>query len=111
MSFLSFLRVPKINNNILQDSTRKRIALTFRKTLGVYNHKVKPSNYYKNPHAIDLKLQENLKKNKDNGVRKLRQIENLSLKPFGQHSSKGGFKVDYSRIPKIDIPNYEESIV
>ena len=111
MSFLSLLRTPKILNNVLQETMRKRKALTFRKTLGVYNYKVKQRNYYKNPHAIDLRTLENLKKNGDNGVRKIRHIENMSTKPFGTFSSKGGFKVDYGKIPKINIPNYEESIV
>jgi len=110
-SFLSLLRTPKITNNILHDSMRKRNALSFRKTLGVYNYKVKQSSYYKNPHAIDLKTMENFKKNGDDGIRKIRQIENLSLKPFGKFSNKGGFKVDYARIPKINVPNYEESVV
>jgi large subunit ribosomal protein L41 len=110
-SFLSLLRTPKLSNNILQDSMRKRNALSFRKTLGVYNYKVKPSNYYKNPHAIDLRTLENLKKNGDDGVRKIRQIENMSLKPFGKFSSTGNFKIDYAKIPKINIPNYENSVV
>ena len=111
MSFLSLLRLTKITNNILQDSMRKRNALSFRKTLGVYNYKVKPTQYYKNPHAIDLKTFENLKKNKDTGIRKIRQMENNSIKPFGKFSSKGGFKVEYNQIPKINVPNYEESVV
>ena len=110
-SFLSLLRTSKLSNNILHDSMRKRNALSFRKTLGVYNYKVKPSNYYKNPHAIDLKTLENLKKNGDDGVRKIRQIENMSLKPFGKFTSRGGFKIDYAKIPNINIPKYEDSVV
>ena len=110
-SFLSLLRKPSIITNSLHDTFRKRTALTFRKTLGVYNYKVKQRNYYKNTHAIDLKTLENLNKNGDNGQRKLRAMENMSLKPFGSFTNRGGFKVDYKKIPKIDIPDYQSSVV
>ena len=110
-SFLSLFRKPGLINNTLQDACRKRNALTFRKTLGVYNYKVKQRGYYKNPHAIDLKTMENLKDNGDNGQRKIRAIKNMSLKPFGNFTNKGHFKYDYKKIPKINIPDYQNSAV
>lgn len=110
-SFLSLLRKPSLTNNTLQQTFRKRAALTFRKTLGVYNYKVQPKNYYKNPHAIDLKTMENLKKNKDNGLRKIKAMKNMSLKPFGHFTNKGTFKYDYKKIPLINIPDYKNSEV
>ena len=110
-SFLSLLRKPGLVNNTLQGTFRKRNALSFRKTLGVYNYKVKPDQYYKNPHAIDLKTMESLKKNGDDGQRKIRAIKNMSLRPFGNFTNKGTFKYDYKKIPLIKIPDYKNSEV
>ncbi len=111
MSFLSLLRKPSIVNNTLHDTFRKRNALSFRKTLGVYNYKVKQRNYYKNPHPIDLKTLENLKNNGDNGQRKIRAIENMSIKPFGSFTNRGKFKLDFKKVPLMNIPDYKSSIV
>jgi large subunit ribosomal protein L41 len=110
-SFLSLLRKPCLIKNTLQDTFRKRNALTFRKTLGVYNYKVNQRSYYKNPHAIDLKTMENLKNNGDNGQRKIKAMKNMSLKPFGNFTNKGTFKFDYRKIPLINIPEYANSEV
>jgi hypothetical protein len=110
-SFLSLLRKPSLVNNSLQDSFRKRNALTFRKTLGVYNYKVKPRSFYKNPHAIDLKTMENLKQKGDEGQRKIKAIKNMSLRPFGNFSNKGTFKYDYKKIPLVNIPDYRKTEV
>lgn len=110
-SFLSLLRKPSLVNNTLQDTFRKRNALTFRKTLGVYNYKVEPKSYYKNPHAIDLKTMENLKENGDDGQRKIKAMKNMSLKPFGNFTNKGNFKYDYKRIPLVKIPDYKNAEV
>ncbi len=110
-SFLSLLRKPSLVNNSLQDTFRKRNALTFRKTLGVYNYKVNPKGYHKNPHAIDLKTKENLKKNGDDGERKIKAIKNMSLRPFGRFTNKGSFKFDYKKIPLVNIPDYKNSEV
>lgn len=111
MSFLSLLRKPSLINNTLHETFRKRFALTFRKTLGAYNYKVKQSSYYKNPHSIDLKTKENLKKNGDNGQRKIRSMKKFSIRPFGSFTNKGNFKVDYAKIPTVNIPDYQNSEV
>jgi large subunit ribosomal protein L41 len=106
---LSLLRGPSINNNAVSDTLRKRIALSFRKTLGVYNYKVKPSPYYKNPHAVDLKTRERLKEEEsDNGIRKLHALERLASTPFGRLTNKGKFLMDSKRIPNYNIPDTED---
>jgi large subunit ribosomal protein L41 len=109
---LNLLRGPSINNNVVFDTLRKRNALTFRKTLGVYNYKVKPKPYYKNPHAIPLKLREKLKElESDQGIRKIHAIERLSVKPFGRISHKGKFLMDSRRIPNYNIPDTQDFFV
>jgi large subunit ribosomal protein L41 len=107
MSFNFLLRAPSITNNIVQDTLRKRKGLSFRKTLGVYNYKVKPRHYYKNPHAIPLHIKEQHKTNEntDYGIRKIRALENNSLTPYGKISSKGHFKMNYSQVPEYNVPD------
>jgi large subunit ribosomal protein L41 len=109
---LNLLRGPSVLNNVVGNTLRKRNALTFRKTLGVYNYKVKPSKYYKNPHAIPLKIKENLKKEKsDDGSRKIHALERLSVQPYGRFSHKGKFLMDSRRIPNFNIPDTEDFYV
>jgi large subunit ribosomal protein L41 len=109
---LNLLRNPSVLNNTISDTLRKRNALTFRKTLGVYNFKVKPKNYYKNPHAIPLPLREKLKKlDSDDGIRKIHALENLSITPFGRLTHKGKFLMDSKRIPNYNIPDTEDFYV
>jgi large subunit ribosomal protein L41 len=106
MSLSLLLRTPSINSNVLNDSMRKRFALSFRKTLGVYNYKVKPRSYYGNPHAIPLVKREQLKQDgSEKSVRKLRALERLSNKPYGNFTSKGKFIRDTRRIPNFNIPD------
>jgi large subunit ribosomal protein L41 len=106
---LNLLRNPSIVNNVVSDTLRKRNALTFRKTLGVYNYKVKPKQYYKNPHAIPLKLRETLKQEEsDDGIRKIHALERLSAQPYGRLTHKGRFLMDSKRIPNYNIPDTED---
>ncbi len=106
-SLLQLLRNSSTQSSILQDFTRKRKALTFRKRLGVYNYKVKPANYYKNPHAIDLQKKEELKSKGDIGTLKLQAEERLTNKPFGTFTNKGRFIIDMKRVPHYNIPNLD----
>ena len=103
---LSFLRSPSILNNTISNTFRKRSALSFRKTLGVYNYKVKPAQYYKNPHAISLKIKEKLKSAKtDSAIRKIHALERLSNTPFGRFTSKGRFIFNSLKVPNYNIPD------
>jgi len=102
-------RHTNVYNNVMADTCRKRFALSFRKTLGVYNYKVKPHNYYKNPHALDLRKKEQLKEqNSDSATRKIQAMERFSVAPFGKHTSKGKFVLDHRRIPNYNIPDLNE---
>ena len=91
--------------NFANEVARRRKALSFRKTLGVYNFKVKSNNHYKNPHGIPFKLREELYKTK-NGInqRKLFFLKKNSNKPYGQLSKSGKFIMDYNKLPVYDIP-------
>jgi large subunit ribosomal protein L41 len=110
MSF-NLLRHTSVFNNVLTTTMRKRDALSFRKTLGVYNYKVKPARYYKNPHALDLKMKEQLKKSgTEKSWRKIHQLERMSHTPFGRSGNKGKFIPDWRRVPNYNIPsNLEET--
>ncbi len=68
----------------MNETLKKRRGLTFRKTLGIYNYKVRPQGYYKNMHAMPLHIKEQLKKNGEKGRRKILAIENSSSRPFGR---------------------------
>ena len=108
MSSLSifFKRTNNVFNNILEETCRKRRALTFRKTLGVYNFKYKKAGYYKNPHAMSLRIKEQLKKTgTENSWRKIKAIERLSISPYGSTTSRGHFRLDPKRIPNYNIPD------
>jgi large subunit ribosomal protein L41 len=106
MSLNLLLRGPSVFSNVASDSMRKRFALTFRKTLGVYNYKVKPAEYYKNPHAIPLVKKEQLKQEgSEKSIRKIRALERLSNKPYGKFTTKGKFIRDTRRIPFYNIPD------
>ena len=99
MNLLSLLRSPNITTNvIMNDTLKKRRGLSFRKTLGVYNYKIKPKGYFKNPHALQLRLHEQLKQNGEKGRRKIIALEKLSTKPYGE--IKPGSKCT---IIKIDL--------
>jgi hypothetical protein len=106
-SFSLLLRNPSVINNIIINNTlRKRRALTFRKTLYVYNYKVKPDHYYKNPHSIELNIKEDLKKTDDHqNWKKIKAMERMSTKPFGKLDSKRKFEMDHLRIPEYNIPD------
>lgn len=92
--------------NYASEVARKRKALSFRKTLGVYNYKIKQNTHYKNPHAIPFKLREDLYSNK-NGInqRKLFFLKKNSNKPYGALSKQGQFVMDYNKLPVYDIPS------
>ena len=101
---LLLLRNPNILKNVLDLTFRKRKALSFRKTLGVFNYKVKPNGYYKNPHGMNLHLKEFYKKEGgDAGQRKIRAIEGMSLRPFGTFTRKSRFAMEKNRIPLYNI--------
>lgn len=90
MNLLSLLRSPNIVNNVVAEHTfKKRRGLTFRKTLGIYNFKVKPKGYYKNMHAVPLQMKEQLRRNGEIGRRKILALEKLSVTPYGRFE-KGG---------------------
>jgi large subunit ribosomal protein L41 len=91
--------------NYASEVSRKRKALSFRKTLGVYNYKVNKNTHYKNPHGIPFKLREDLYNNK-NGInqRKLYFLKRNSNKPYGALSKQGHFVMDYRKLPVYDIP-------
>ena len=106
---LLLARKTNVFNSVVSDTCRKRFGLTFRKRLGVYNYKVKPANYYKNPHAVELRKKEQLKgEENDSSTRKLKALERISVAPFGQHTSKGKFVLDHRRIPNYNIPDLSE---
>jgi hypothetical protein len=95
MNLLRLLRPPTLFNNVIINETlKRRRALTFRKTLGIYNYKVRPQGYYKNMHAMPLEIKEQMKKNGEIGRRKILAIENLSPKPFGRFVK--GCKISYN---------------
>lgn len=103
MNFLrgSFTKVSKF----AEETAKKRRALSFRKTLGVYNYKIKGKHYFKNPHAMDLKTYVELKEDKSGmSQRKMDAITNSSYKPFGRFTAFSRFKFDSRRVPKFDIP-------
>jgi large subunit ribosomal protein L41 len=103
---LNLLRKSNVLNNIFCDTMRKRMGLSFRKTLGVYNYKVKPAEYYKNPHQVDLRLKERLKNRKNElSTRNLNAVRRNSIRPFGRFTTKAKFIVDHQRIPNFNIPN------
>lgn len=106
---LNLLRNPSLVNNILLETMRKRAGLSFRKTLGVYNYKVKPAEYYKNPHQVPLRLKESLMKKKNEyATRKLNWIKRNSVRPFGSFTTKGLFVRDLRRVPVFNIPNVDD---
>lgn len=101
----SYYNKTNIYSNII---SRKRKALTFRKTLGHYNYKIGKRNFYKNPHAVSLKEFINYKYSKDKKeiARKKYKFSCLySYKPYGIFTSKGRFIGDKSKVPIYDIPN------
>lgn len=90
MNLLSLLRSPNLLNNVVVNYTlKRRRGLTFRKTLGVYNFKVKPKGYYKNMHAVPLHIKERLRQNGEKGRRKINAMEKISATPYGEFV-KGG---------------------
>jgi hypothetical protein len=107
MSLSTFFRNPSINNNAIAcETTRRRVGLHFRKGLGVYNYKVKPKSYYKDPHSVPLDLKEKLKKQgTDNALRRINTLERLSTKPFGKGTKCGNFRFDAFRVPNYNIPD------
>ena len=88
---MSFLCRNLITLQSAELTARKRFGTHFRKTLGVYNYKVKPANYYKNPHAVPLATNEYFKSRGDNGKRLAKTYQRNSLRPFGKLSKKGRF--------------------
>jgi hypothetical protein len=106
MSLNLFLRTPSVFQNITADTMRRRQARTFRKTLGTYNYKVKPAEYYKNPHAMTLEKSEQFKQNgSDKSIRKYRWVEKFSNRPYGRFTNTGLFIRDPRRIPNFNIPD------
>jgi len=99
------LRNSNIFNNTIESTFRKRRALSFRKTLGLYNYKIKPGNYFRNTHAMDLKTKETLKEQGDRGQRKIKAIESMSLRPFGKFTRKSRFIMEKQRMPLYNIPS------
>jgi large subunit ribosomal protein L41 len=109
MSISLFSRHTNIFNSIVADTCRKRFARTFRKTLGVYNYKVKQHKYYKNPHAVEFYRKEQLKADgSDFAMRKMKGIERLSTTPYGKITTKGNFLLDTRRIPHYNIPDISD---
>jgi len=106
MSFL-LLRNSFAIKNSLESTFRKRRGISFRKALGVYNYKIKPKQYYKNPHGMNLQHKEVLKQQGDRGMRKIRAIEDFSIKPFGRFNRQNRFIIEKQRIPLYDIKEYE----
>lgn len=103
---LNLLRNASVQNNALADTCRKRFGLSFRKRLGVYNYKVKPASYYKNPHSVPLEVKERYKKrNTEDAKRELKALEKNSNTPFGRFTNKGKFIMDYRQLPDYDIPD------
>ncbi len=103
---LKLFRPGSVFDNIISDQARKRAALSFRKTLGVYNYKVKPAPYYKNPHSVELRLKERLRaRDNELSTRKLNVLERNSIRPFGYFTTKGRFIRDTKRIPYFNIPD------
>lgn len=99
MNLLRLLRPPTLFNNVIMNETlKKRRALTFRKTLGIYNYKVRPKGYYKNMHAMPLHVKEQLRKNGEIGRRKIFAIENLSSKPYGRFVKGCDMLLNFSQI-------------
>lgn len=106
MSLNLFLRSPSVFQNITSDTMRRRQARSFRKTLGVYNYKVKPAEYYKNPHAMSLEKSEQFKQNgSEKSIRKYRWVEKFSNRPYGRFTNTGQFIRDPRRIPNFNIPD------
>jgi hypothetical protein len=86
--------------------SRKRYALSFRKTLGVYNYKIKGKSYFKNPHGVKLELYTKLKESKTEiDKRKLAFLEGNSNTPYGKSTRTGNFKFDFNRVPIYNIPD------
>jgi len=89
---------------------KKRSALSFRKTLGVYNYKIKKDNYFKNPHAIAFKEYAKLKQTRNEiNNRKINHLKANSNTPYGRFTSKGNFRVDYNRVPSYDFGNFQST--
>jgi large subunit ribosomal protein L41 len=106
---LNLLRKSNVLNNIFCETMRKRMGLSFRKTLGVYNYKVKPAEYYKNPHQVELRLKERLKNRKNElSTRNLNAVRRNSIRPFGRFTTKSKFIVDHQRVPNFNIPDLTE---
>lgn len=106
MNFIGLFK--KTSNSIFSfgnEIARKRHGLAFRKTLGVYNYKLKKPGYFKNPHSVDLKLSEKLKTKGDIGNRNLYFIKKFNNKPYGVFTRKRHFNIQYSRMPNYDIPS------
>jgi hypothetical protein len=103
---LNLLRGTSVVNNIWNDTMRKRVGLSFRKTLGVYNYKVKPAEYYKNPHQVPLRMKERLRnQNREYATRDLNAIRRNSIRPFGRFSTKGRFVKNFKQVPNFNIPD------
>jgi len=106
MSLNLLLRSPSVFSNVTLDSMRKRQGLSFRKTLGVYNYKIKKVGYYNNPHAIELKKVEQLKQDgSEKSMRKIKALERISNRPFGHITTRGRFIRDTRKIPNYNIPD------
>lgn len=92
----------------VNEIARKRFALSFRKTLGIYNYKIKGKHYFKNPHAVKLELYTKLKESKTEiDKRKLAFLEGNSNTPYGKSTRTGNFKFDYNRVPLYNIPDVD----
>jgi large subunit ribosomal protein L41 len=109
MSLNLLLRSPSVYQNVAADTMRRRMARTFRKTLGVYNYKVRPAEYYKNPHAMTLVKREQFRQDgSEKAMRKMRSIESMSTKPYGKFTTTGHFIRDTRMIPNFNIPDLTE---
>lgn len=103
---LFFNRSPSVWHNVMTETCRNRNAKSFRKRIGVYNYKVKPNHYYKNPHGMDFKQKESLKaEGSDKSWRKIHAIERLSNTPFGVSTHKGKFTPNWRNVPNYNIPD------
>lgn len=103
MSFL--YKSNSIFSSVLLTSKRRNL-LSFRKSLGVYNYKIKGKSYFKNPHSVERETYNELKSaNNEMSKRKLAFIKRNSNTPYGRLTNKGNFRIDYSRVPLYDLKN------
>ena len=83
----------------------KRRGINFRKRLGVYSFKIKRKQYYKNPHALPLYKREQMKNADSYSVQRVMEAERESIRPFGQFTRKGGFKLNIDLVPFYNVPD------